>query len=263
MSMTFQRYEQKYLLGESEYRALQAELTRWMKPDRHCQEGRHYAIYNIYYDTPDDELIRRSLAKPYYKEKLRLRSYTVPSGPDDQVFLEIKKKFGGIVTKRRAEMTLGEAEAFVASGRKPPGRDYLHDQVVSELVCFRQRYPVQPKVLISYDRIAYYGRDDSEFRLTFDRNLLSRRDQLRLELGAGGRELLTERPYLMEIKVSAAIPLWLSHALADLRLYSTSFSKYGAEYELYRRQQPLPTPLGRRLAARLAAPALQPGYSVN
>lgn len=103
---TFQRQEIKFLLNEVQYQALTEQLEQYMNPDPYCVGGKDYGIYNIYYDTPDDYLIRTSLAKPYYKEKIRLRSYMSPAKPEDLVFLEIKKKIGGIVNKRRITLTL-------------------------------------------------------------------------------------------------------------------------------------------------------------
>ena len=147
-------------------------LTEYMNPDKFCVDGREYGIYNIYYDTPDDFLIRESLAKPYYKEKIRLRSYLSPANPDDIVFLEIKKKIGGIVNKRRVTMTLAQAEAYMEKNIRPDfGGNYIQEQVIDEIDVFRRRYDVHPKQYISYQRAAYFGKNDPDFRLTFDRAL--------------------------------------------------------------------------------------------
>ncbi|MGN1223590.1 MAG: VTC domain-containing protein, partial [Ruminococcus sp.] len=115
----FQREEIKFLLTDEQYRKLLPELEQYMNPDPFCIGGKDYGIYNIYYDTPDDHLIRASLSKPYYKEKIRLRSYMSPAKEDDLVFLEIKKKIGGIVNKRRITLTLEEAEAYMQKGTHP------------------------------------------------------------------------------------------------------------------------------------------------
>ena len=102
---TFARKEIKFMLDMNQYQNLMKTLQIYMNPDKFCIGGKEYGIYNIYYDTPDDYLIRESLSKPYYKEKIRLRSYYSPATPDSLVFLEIKKKIGGIVTKRRVSIT--------------------------------------------------------------------------------------------------------------------------------------------------------------
>lgn len=169
---TFARKEIKFLLTEAQYQSLLPQLERYMNPDQFCVDGKEYGIYNIYYDTPDDFLIRESLAKPYYKEKIRLRSYLSLANPDNTVFLEIKKKIGGIVNKRRVTMKLQQAEAYMLHGIRPDlGGKYIQEQVMDEIEVFRQRYPVVPKQYISYQRAAYFGKDDSNFRLTFDRAL--------------------------------------------------------------------------------------------
>ncbi len=98
---SFKRYEKKYLLTGEQYEKLIPRLLEYMKMDDHCVNN-SYSIYNIYYDTDDNSVIRHSISKPYYKEKLRLRSYKIPQSPSDKVFLELKKKINKIVNKRRA-----------------------------------------------------------------------------------------------------------------------------------------------------------------
>ena len=116
---TFARKEIKFLLDVKQYESMLDEIHKYMNPDKFCIGGKEYGVYNIYYDTPDDFLIRESLAKPYYKEKIRLRSYYSPAKPDDTVFLEIKKKIGGVVAKRRVTFNLGESEIYLDTREKP------------------------------------------------------------------------------------------------------------------------------------------------
>ena len=116
---TFKRKEIKFLLTMNQFNSLIEMLEAYMIPDEYCKNGNEYGIYNIYYDTADSTLIRESLSKPYYKEKLRLRSYYSPASDRDKVFLEIKKKIGGIVTKRRVTMTLDEADCYIKTGERP------------------------------------------------------------------------------------------------------------------------------------------------
>lgn len=234
---TFKRYENKYLLSEEQYRAVMAQLPRYMNADEHSTSG-GYSIYNVYYDTEHDDIIRYSLSKPYYKEKLRLRSYQIPERPTDKVFVELKKKIGGVVSKRRATMTLEEAKALIENSEKPASKSYLNAQVVEEIMRFLESHEVTPKVFISYDRQAFFGKEDDEFRVTFDRNIQTRRSNVALEKGCFGKQLLEDGRVLMEVKISGAIPLWLAQVLADEKVYSTSFSKYGTEYKQYRRKAP-------------------------
>lgn len=230
---TFKRYEMKFLLNKAQFEAILPRLMAYMNPDKYCQDGKRYSIYNIYYDTPDSHIIRASLSKPYYKEKLRLRSYKTPTSPDDKVFLEMKKKTGGIVHKRRATMTLGEAYAFIENGKRPEAKNYIDQQVINEIGYFLKSNPVSPAVYISYSRTALFGKENKDFRVTFDTNITTRREELTLEKGSFGTELLGKDQYLMEVKLSNAVPLWLAHALSEIGAYKTSFSKYGTEYKKY------------------------------
>lgn len=234
---TFQRREIKFLLSAEQYAALTPVLADYMSPDKHCIDGKEYGVYNIYYDTPDNFLIRESLAKPYYKEKIRLRSYYSPAGPDDLVFLEIKKKVGGIVTKRRVTMTLREAELYIRSRVKPQSDKFLQQQVFKELDVFLNNYSVAPRQYISYQRSAFFGKDNSEFRLTFDRKITARREDLSLSQESFGSQIILPDQRLMEVKVTDSIPKWLADEFSRLGIYKTSFSKYGRAYQNYVREK--------------------------
>ena len=234
---TFARKEIKFLLSMEQYRHLMEIIPQYMDPDKYCVGGKEYGIYNIYYDTPDDFLIRESLSKPYYKEKIRLRSYYSPAAPDDLVFLEIKKKIGGIVTKRRVSMTLAESEEYFATRKKPESSKYITQQVFRELDVFLDHYPVSPKQYISYQREAFFGKDNKDFRLTFDRKITERRHDLTLAQESYGRFIIGADQRLMEVKVGDSMPAWLIQALSDLQIYKTSFSKYGRAYQNFIKSQ--------------------------
>lgn len=234
---TFARKEIKFLLDMNQYKSLMEVIPLYMNPDKYCVGGKEYGIYNIYYDTPDDYLIRESLSKPYYKEKIRLRSYYSPASPQDLVFLEIKKKIGGIVTKRRVSMTLEESEEYFMSRAKPKAKKYITEQVFNELDVFLNTYPVSPKQYISYQREAFFGKDDGDFRLTFDRKITERRYDLGLDYESYGNYIIGADQRLMEVKVGNAIPDWLIAKLSELQIYKTSFSKYGKAYENFVREQ--------------------------
>lgn len=232
------------MLSMEQYERLMETIPEYMNPDKYCVDGKEYGIYNIYYDTPDDYLIRESLAKPYYKEKIRLRSYYSPAAPDQTVFLEIKKKVGGIVTKRRVTMTLAQADAYMQQRTKPVDTSkYLQKQIFSELDIFLENYHVVPKQYISYQRSAFFGKEDSDFRLTMDRVITGRRYDLSLGMPSYGDQIIAPNQRLMEVKIAGAMPLWLSQKLAELQIYKISFSKYGRAYQkfirhqLYERQQ--------------------------
>ena len=158
----FQRYEKKYLLNPEQYQKIRAGLAPYMEADEH---GR-YTICNLYYDTPDFQLIRASLDKPVYKEKLRMRSYGVPAD-GDSVFVELKKKYKGVVYKRRTVLEAGEALDYLAGRCSPRAKD----QICREIDWFLGRYHPVPQVFIAYDREALAGLEDRVLRVTFDIDL--------------------------------------------------------------------------------------------
>lgn len=232
----FKRYEIKYLINTEQFKVIEEELKKRMVLDKNCKDTGSYLIYNLYLDTEGNEIIRQSTNKPYYKEKLRLRSYRILTSGKDTVYLELKKKIGGVVAKRRAAMSYDEALQFVFKGTLPPADNYMDKQVVDEISDFLQRYPSKPKVFISYERVAYFDRDNKDFRISFDRNVITRRNQVNLMDGDFGSELLDNDIYLMEIKLSTNIPLWLCRLLSSMKIYKTSFSKYGTEYMQFVKQ---------------------------
>lgn len=226
----FNRYEHKYLMDEETFKKVISVMDEHMELDPYNKNHEFYTIANIYYDTSDDYLIRHSLAKPAYKEKLRLRAYGVPD-MSTKVFLEIKKKYNGIVNKRRTALELGEAYRFIRSGKKPGEKDYMNKQVLNEIAYFLKMYDLSPKLYLAYDRLAYFEKDNPDLRISFDRNIRSRRYDVHLEDGDYGEALLSGDMYLMEIKTAMAKPMWLTHMLAELNIKRNSFSKYGTEFK--------------------------------
>ncbi|MBQ8974531.1 MAG: polyphosphate polymerase domain-containing protein [Oscillospiraceae bacterium] len=218
----FNRYEKKYLMDIHTWEKLMRELEPYMRQDEYGV----YTICNIYYDTPDNLLIRRSIEKPAYKEKLRLRSYGVP-GLDDSVFLEIKKKYNKVVNKRRISIPLLDAYRWLDEGIAPREDSQIH----REIAFFLSRYDLHRGLYLAYDRTALAGIEDPDFRVTFDRNIRSRRTDMGLERGDCGQLLLPREQILMESKIMGAAPLWFSHILSGLKIFPVSFSKYGSIYK--------------------------------
>ena len=167
----FERYEKKYFLTPAGQKALLQIIAPYIKMDFYGK----YTICNLYYDTPDWRLIRASLEKPVYKEKLRVRSYGVPA-LDGKVFAELKKKYKGVVYKRRITVPVAEVQPLLAGQR--PLADY--GQIGREIAWFQQLYDARPRVFIGYDRIAFAGVADPELRITFDTNIRWRTTQLEL-----------------------------------------------------------------------------------
>lgn len=220
---TFKRYEIKYLLTQLQKQAILQVMQPYMKLDRY---GRT-TIRNIYCDTDNFRLVRHSLEKPAYKEKLRIRSYQTAT-PDDPVFVELKKKYQSVVYKRRLVLSERQAMDSFQLGLALP----VHSQIADEIEYFRSFYQsLHPVAFLSYEREAFYALDGGEFRVTFDENILYRDYDLSLGSAVYGAPLLEEGTCLMEIKTPGGLPLWMSHELNRLRVYRTSFSKYGLAYQ--------------------------------
>lgn len=179
-------------------------------------------------------MIRNSIEKPVYKEKLRLRSYGTVA-MEDKVFLEIKKKYKGMVNKRRTVLRLSEACQLVSGGEMPVYQSYMNAQVLREIqyMLHRMDMELRPALFLAYERVAMFGKEDKELRITFDRNITTRRYDVGLHYGIYGERLLPEDEWIMEIKVSQTMPLWLTRLLSECRVYPVSFSKYGTEYQYY------------------------------
>lgn len=233
----FNRFEYKYIMDERTLAKTLDVIERHMTADKYCIDHSFYTIANIYYDTEDSSLIRQSLSKPVYKEKLRLRAYGVPD-MDSDVFLEIKKKVRGLVNKRRTTMLLDEAYDFIETDIQPNHRECMNPQVMNELEYFMKIHSVIPQVYIAYDRLAYFENGNDDLRISFDANIRTRRSELRLEAGDHGSRLLPDGSYVMEIKTSRAMPVWLSDMLSELEIRRSSFSKYGTEYMNYIKYKP-------------------------
>lgn len=236
---SFNRYEKKYLLSSGQYDKLMQAAEKIITPDSY---GKH-TICNIYLDTDDYFFIRNSIEKPVYKEKLRIRSYGIPDG-SSKVFLEIKKKFKGVVYKRRISAKENDIMDYVLKGNISEDiAEKVNPQIFSEIdYIMRSRSPV-PKLYLAYDRQAFIGIENPDFRVTFDSRIRSRTDDLLLSDGDNGtlldvrllnenREFFTDENYrLMEIKINGAMPMEMARLLSEMKIYPVSFSKYGEIYK--------------------------------
>ena len=230
---TFVRKEKKYLINKEQRKKLLEILPQYMDFDKYCQDGNRYAVNNIYFDTETFNVIRHSLSKPAYKAKLRMRSYKIAAGANDETFLEVKKKFQGVVNKRRIILPLKDLESYLETRKRPNDITAQQRQIFSEIDYMLDREIVRPAVYLSYIRTALFAKEDSSIRLTIDEDIITRTTDLTLREGRYGDALLPEGYYLMEIKVNQKFPLWLAHILTDLKIYPTSFSKYGKFYLNY------------------------------
>lgn len=220
---TFKRYELKYLLTRAQKELILLAMRPYMSPDQYgCT-----VIRNLYYDTENYRLIRASIEKPIYKEKLRLRSYRQLNA-GESAFVELKKKYNDVVYKRRIQLNEQTAMSWLSGSKVFEPKS----QIGREISYFRQFYQsLRPVVFLSYERQAWYCKNGGDFRVTFDDHILCRTDRLSLTQEPGGTALLDEDTVLMELKTSGGIPLWMSRVLTENKLYKTSFSKYGTAYK--------------------------------
>jgi hypothetical protein len=219
----FQRYELKYILTKAQKMRVLEAIKPYMKLDKYG----HTIIRNIYFDTNNYRLIRRSIEKPVYKEKLRVRSYANRENTDN-VFVELKKKYDKTVYKRRLLMQEEKAMRWL-NGDTVSDMD---SQIVREIDYFLQYYKeLHPVLFLAYEREAYYCREGGDFRVTFDENVLCRQEDLRVGTVMEGIPVLEEDKVLMELKCSGGVPIWMVEILSQEKLYKTSFSKYGTAYQ--------------------------------
>ena len=218
---TFRRVEKKYLISTSQQAALLSSIAHRLIPDPYGKN----TVCSLYLDTPTWRLIRGSIDAGAYKEKLRLRSYGTPT-EETPVFLEIKKKCKGVVSKRRVQLPLKQAMAYIDGGNKPS-----QGQIMEEIDYALRFYDLpKPAMLIACEREAYFGKEDPDLRITFDTAIRCRSTNLKMEMGSEGQLLLPQEGVLMEIKTAGAMPLWLAEALDAHSLFPGRFSKYGTAY---------------------------------
>ncbi len=223
-NLTFKRCEMKYLITKTQYMQMKIAMDAHMQLDNF---GKH-TVHSIYMDTHDYLLIRRSIEKPCYKEKLRIRGYnSVLAG--DKVFIELKKKFKGTVYKRRTAMTQKGAMNYVGGKALPE----IRNQIVNEIDYFLDFYGnLVPAMMISCDREAFFCKSGTDLRITFDQNILARDYDLDISKGAYGHEILDTNYLILEVKTSLGLPMWLLDFFSQNEIYKTSFSKYGTAYKM-------------------------------
>ncbi|MBO5105865.1 MAG: polyphosphate polymerase domain-containing protein [Clostridia bacterium] len=218
---TFRRYEKKYYITAEQAEALFNKIGDRMTPDEYGET----VICNLYYDTTDYLLIRRSLDKPLYKEKLRVRCYGVPDD-SSTAFIEIKKKFAKVVYKRRLDTTYKKATDYLKTGETS-----LSGQIKNELDWFLKSYDgLAPSTAVFYTRRAFFCRENPELRITLDKDIVWRKTDLDLSYGAYGERIIDENHRLLEIKIPGVMPVWLAHILSELNIFPNSFSKYGRAF---------------------------------
>ena len=228
----FKLYELKYILTIEQKEKILEAISQYMQLDKY---GRS-TIRNIYFDTDNYRLIRRSIEKPTYKEKLRIRSYAQATS-DSTVFVELKKKYEKVVYKRRLPLCERNAMAWVCREKACS----LDTQISREIDYFIDFYgKLRPTMFLSYEREAYYDKEGGDFRVTFDDNILCRRTDLNLNSDVYGEPILPEGKVLMELKRSGGIPLWMARTLSRERIYKTSLKNQQGYNLSWRRSAVVP-----------------------
>lgn len=222
MADIFRRVEKKYILNKKQYEQIMQILKKYVVQDEYGKS----TICNIYFDTENYDLISHSITKPYFKDKVRLRSYNTPK-KESTVFLEIKRKVDGVVGKRRIEMKLSDFYEYMQNPNLVSNKKI---QIKNELDYYFKKYNLSEKMYISYEREAYYEKGNSDFRVTFDTNVLARNYNLNLDKGNYGENILSPDKYIMEIKTLGTIPLWFVKVLDECKICPCGFSKYGEAF---------------------------------
>jgi len=222
VSFKFERIEKKFWMSRAQYEALRPVLEAHTEGDAYGES----TILNIYYDTPDFALIRRSIERPFFKEKLRLRSYGIP-GEEDRVFVELKRKLDGIGYKRRVSLPFKEAKRLLR-GEAVEGKD---PQVIAEIAEFVERYRPRAAACLSYRRFARTDLEDPELRITIDTKLRWRTEDAENPSEEGMQPIMADDSrVLMEVKCLRGIPPWLLTEMSRLRIYQAPFSKIGEAF---------------------------------
>ncbi len=222
MAEFFRRIEKKYIIDKKQFELIKKGIEKEMYLDPHGKS----TICNLYLDTNDYSLIKHSLERPIYKDKVRIRSYNVANTKSD-VYLEIKKKYDGIVSKRRIKAKLQDIYAYLNKKNEIPNSE---SQVSKELDYYFKYYDLHPTAYITYDREAYYAKNDNGFRITFDTNITARDYDLALDKGIYGKKIFEQDKILMEIKTLGGIPMWFTKMMSEYEIRPGHFSKYGATY---------------------------------
>jgi len=221
MQQVFRREEVKYVIPLEKYGKLMEIIEPYLEKDQYFEATNA----SVYYDTPDRWLAVQSLEQPLYKEKIRVRSYNTPE-LSDTVFVEIKKKYNGVGSKRRIPIKLSDFYEFTSTLKFEPTGDFENDQIMGELLYCFKRYKLEPALYIAYDRTSYCDEENPLFRVTFDSDVRLRTTDLKLEAGDAGEKYFKNGEIVMEVKALGAYPLWFVRALSRLQIYPASFSKY-------------------------------------
>lgn len=224
MLNNFKRYEIKYRMDISQIIEFKKVLDLYMKLDKY----KKHTINNLYLDTESNLLIRRSIDKPSYKEKLRIRFYN-DLVENTNGFIEIKKKFDKVVYKRRISLNYNDLIKQVSNNRIDSD-----EQIAKEINYCLQHYNLKPKLQLTYKREAYYQKN-SNLRITIDNEIKYKTNDIYNFDNKG--LFLNNEIYLVEVKTDIGLPKWLLDFFSEKNIYKTSFSKYGEIFKLIKENE--------------------------
>ena len=223
------RYELKYVLDRSQYEQVVAGLATHMEPDPHSEGGR-YLVTSLYYDTADYKAYWDKIDGHRFRRKVRVRVYNVQMiSPDSLCFVEIKQRTNKTLQKKRIILPYSSAIALCGSGTGTDGNTEADRAVIDEVLYLFNTLRLQPACIVSYDRLAFNGGAyDPGLRVTFDTNLKCRTHDLTL-LSQGYAEndfFVPPQWCVMEVKVNARVPYWLTGVISRYRCTLRRISKY-------------------------------------
>lgn len=254
------RHECKFPVPPALMPALTSALALYCEPDRHATTGPDglYTIDSLYFDSDDYILYRLTEEDAAIRSKVRVRSYLSPAGRSEQVKLEVKFKRGPIVTKTSASVPHTRWAQYLADpASAPPMRDAEGQDAFDKFAMEVLRYRVRPKLMVRYQRAAWFSRLDDYVRLTFDRRIQAQlhrtpdfdlHPQHWLDIDAA-RDEASDSVVVMEAKFQQAPPRWLVDILRRFGLVQFSFSKYGHAVRRFRARGERPPPSRPRGAA--------------
>lgn len=234
----FARYEFKFPITYDNMDRLLDDLMPYVEQDANTDESGYYTISSIYMDNDNWDCFYETINKDKYRQKVRLRVYGNTSDENSPSYFEVKSKFKGLVLKRRVKMVLKDAMAFMSAcsnGENPNVDDYpcSNRQILKELKHIIERKHLKPVVVVSYERLALFDKEDPSLRITFDVNIRTRDYDVDLTKGTHGDVVSPDETAILEVKTDKHMPYWLSKILAKFDYRNQTFSKYCSHFSKY------------------------------
>lgn len=229
----FNRFELKYLIGRDQLDEVRADLSGRLVPDPHSGDG-SYAVWSLYYDTPDRLFYWEKIDGIKFRRKLRIRHYGDPAALHDttMVFVEIKQRVNRVTQKRRIALRYRDALALCDRKVRLEAPSAEEQRVVDEVLMLVGGLDLEPSAITGYQRMALLGHEtDSGLRVTFDTNLRGRTTDLSLHSTVATQSVLDPAMAIVEVKVNERVPYWLTEQVAKHNMQLIRISKYCTSVE--------------------------------